>query len=210
MLSYLKEDQGDQNNQIQSNENLAEGDQSQAKQEYLMPSNNTALAKQGTMILMLLFAVGAGSVFLMVKKVVPAQAQAADTTQQTQIETAIAKLSGIKNNMNGKLDKIAEKIYSLSNVNQLATNDLVKNPFIHSSASSIGAADAQLTEQEHTKTVNYKLWSILQSDQGTCCMINNKLLYEGDKIDNMTVIKIGKKTVQLASEDETIVLRISQ
>lgn len=212
MLSYLKDDRdGQDKHQRSGDEQSDHVNQDQVGQdEYLMPSGNTTLARQGTMILIALFVVGAGAVFFMVKKVVPAQAEAADTTQHTKIESSIAKLNGIQTKMNGKLDQVAEKIYNLSNVKQLGEDDLLKNPFVHKTTSSFGVEKEIVNTKKEVKNINVKLWSIMESDQGRCCMINNKLLYEGDRIQGMTVVAIGKKTVQLQSEQGTILLRIAQ
>ena len=214
MLSYLKEDghlDRNKNQQVDADAGEAMQDQQEQDQnEYLMPADNTKMAKQGTLILVLLFVVGAAAVFLMIKKVVPSQAGAADESGNLQVESAIAKLTGIKDEMYSRLDQVAEKFQKFSTVNQVPAEGLVKNPFVHIGIVSRSEVEAEISEKAKSRQDKWKLWSIMESSQGRCCMINNKLLYEGDMIDNMKVVRIGTKGVELEGEGNQVVLRISQ
>jgi hypothetical protein len=212
MLSFLhenenKNDKGQTPQAPMANDNTPEADQ-----EFLMPASTSKSVKQSTIVLAVLFVVGAGVLFFMIKKTVPAEAAAADTTKDMQIETAIAKLSGIRSEMYGKLDQIADKFYQYSNVNQVSVDQLSKNPFIHVDAnpadiSKLGNVGITRPRPSNGK---WRLWSIMSGDQGACCMINNKLLYKGDSVNGMTVSYIGKNAVELTSNDQTLVLRMSQ
>ena len=55
-----------------------------------------------------------------------------------------------------------------------------------------------------------QLLSIMQSDQGNCCMINDRILYEGDSIRGFKVCRIGDSFVKLKYEDVEIVLKLSE
>ena len=47
------------------------------------------------------------------------------------------------------------------------------------------------------KAQNMQLLSIVQSDQGACCMIADNILRKGDSIDGFKVRQIGEDYVQL-------------
>ena len=46
-----------------------------------------------------------------------------------------------------------------------------------------------------------QLVSIMQTGQGNCCMINGKILYEGDSIQGFVVRQINDSFVKLDAED---------
>ena len=113
MLSFLHEDgNNDSGKQVQqpsvqnNTNNQAPAAADPAQQEFLMPANTGKKVKQSTLILVVLLAVGAAAVFFMIKQTVPRDASAEDSSQEIQIESAIAKLSGIRTEMYGKLDQI--------------------------------------------------------------------------------------------------------
>lgn len=213
MLSYLQEDsnkeQGIGGKKAEVG-NTSEMQNENVEQEYLMPADNTKFAKQGTLILIVLFLVGGASVFLMIKKVVPSHAEAADQTGNVQVQTAIAKLDIIRDQMYSKLDQVADKIYKFSSVEQVPSDALVKNPFVHVNLVSDNQTAQKYVQEKIKKQNRWKLWSIMESEQGRCCMINNKIYYEGDVIDNMTVVQIGQKAVVLEGGGDQMVLRMSQ
>ncbi len=65
-------------------------------------------------------------------------------------------------------------------------------------------------EQIRQKAKGMKLYSIMQSEKGTCCMIDNKILYEGDKIEDFEVKKISSDNVQLDMDSVQITLKMSK
>jgi hypothetical protein len=160
-------------------------------------------------LLTILIVAGAAVVWGMIKKTGPQEASAAANTEDMQVETAIAKLTGIRTEMYGKLDQIAEKFSHFSNVNQVSTDQLSKNPFVHANGYPGGTLIKGTTKKDD-KNTQWRLWSIMDSQQGLCCMINNKILYVGDSINGMTVSQIGKNAVELTSDQQSVILRISQ
>ena len=54
-----------------------------------------------------------------------------------------------------------------------------------------------------------KLYSVMKSEKGVCCMINNKILYEGDLVEEMTVKHIGDNNVTLELEGMEVLLKMS-
>lgn len=217
MLSFTHEDENKSsqpdNNVQDSSEQAMQSTQASDDQEYLMPVNMGKTVKQGTILLTVLIIAGAAVVWGMIKKTTPQEASAATNTEDLQVENAIAKLTGIRTEMYGKLDQIAEKFYQFSNINQVSVDQLSKNPFVHTSGYS-GAGLTKDSSQDMNKIgakkVQWRLWSIMDSQQGLCCMINDKLLYAGDSIDGMTISQIGKNAVELTSDQQSIVLRIAQ
>ena len=53
-----------------------------------------------------------------------------------------------------------------------------------------------------------ELISILESSKGNCCMIDDKLLYEGDSIGKFEVVKIKPDLVKLRSDNFEVVLKL--
>jgi hypothetical protein len=213
MLSFTHENE---NRNIQPDNNVQDSSEQNAQasdeQEYLMPANTGKTVKQSTILLTVLIIAGAAVVWGMIKKTVPQKALAATSTEDMQVENAIAKLTGIRTEMYGKLDQISEKFYQFSTVNQVSVDQLSKNPFVH----TFGYSDAGLTKGSSqdsgigAKKTQWRLWSIMDSQQGLCCMINDKILYVGDSIDGMIISQIGKNAVELTSDQKSIILRISQ
>lgn len=215
MLSFLHEDE--------NNKDLPEGisdaaeqgqedSQSAEEQEYLMPSTTSKTVKNSTILLTVLLVIGAAVVWAMIKKSVPREASASTGQEDAQIESAIAKLTGIRTEMYGKLDQVADKFYQFSNVNQVSADQLKKNPFIHVSGTSgqLPSIKGSGYKKQPKKKYHLRLWSIMDSQQGKCCMIDDKILYVGDSIDGMVVSQIGKNAVELTSDHQSIVLRMSQ
>ena len=213
MLSFLNENENNksQTEAVQDADNQSQkSDQaSEEEQDYLMPDNTGKSVKQSTVLLTVLIVAGAAVVWGMIKKTGPQDASAATKTEDMQVESAIAKLTGIRTEMYGKLDQIAEKFNHFSNVNQVSVDQLSKNPFVHANGYS-GGVSLKETSKKDGKNAQWRLWSIMDSQQGRCCMINDKLLYVGDSINGMIVSQIGKNAVELTSNQQSVILRISQ
>lgn len=217
MLSFMKED-GNQKTASESSK-LAETLNDVAEQEeiktedYLVPSASQKKVKYSTLILGVVFVVGVLSLFMMIKKSTPAQAQAGLSEQELKIESAIAKLTGSKTQMNGKMNDIVNMIASLSDVKQVQVDELKKNPFssrnaFKGSVSKPGFISNLVNKKSSSKGL--KLWSIMESDHEKSCMINGKILKENDTVESYTVEKIGNGFVDLVSDKTSLTLRIAQ
>jgi hypothetical protein len=113
--------------------------------------------------------------------------------------------------MYGKLDQVAEKFYQFSNIHQVSSDQLIKNPFIITSGVSGVIPSMKDKGYKTDKNKNHlRLWSVMESEQGRCCMIGDKILYVGDTIDGMVVNQIGKNAVELKSKTQSVILRMSQ
>jgi hypothetical protein len=130
------------------------------------------------------------------------------STEDAQIETAITRLTGIGAEMFNRMGEIVNKFYQFSDVQQVNVDELVKNPFEledrDSSLVTHRLPDAGLWAQGH----DMQLLSIMRSEQGNCCMIDDRILYEGDSIRDFKVRQIGDDTVSLQNGDVEVVLKL--
>ena len=76
---------------------------------------------------------------------------------------------------------------------------IVFGPFQTSAENISGVIRKQQIRQ---KAENLQLLSIMQSDRGKCCMIGNKILYEGEYIKDFKVRQIGDSFVKLEWDPE--------
>jgi preprotein translocase subunit SecG len=217
MLSYLRDP------------NLAElpaeqqaTDAPKHEQEYLTVATRRNAVRKSTTLLCVLFIIGLICLGVMIKKSAPKAAVAkTEDHEEKQIESAITRLTGIKSEMFNKMDEIMSKFYQFSDVFQVEVSHLRKNPFQlesfleslkANSANKDSQIDAEMIYKERIKqkAKGMKLYSIMQSQKGTCCMIDNKILYEGDKIEDFEVKKISLDNVQLELDGVEITLTLSK
>jgi preprotein translocase subunit SecG len=189
------------------------------KQEYLTTAGQGKNARRSTALLAVLFGIGILCLWFMIKKSVPAPAAASPgsgiNTQEAMIETAVARLTGIGTEMLGRIDEIVNKFYELSNAQQVQLNELVKNPFRHDpfAGSLLGDTDEKYSAADGGQSFmqqagNMQLLSIMKTDEGTCCMIDDKILREGEAIKGFKVRQIGSNFVKLEQNDFEIVLKL--
>lgn len=223
MLSFVKEN-GDEKDlqQDQSADHNDQQTQQGDQQDFLAPAANNKTVKQTTVMLMILFTIGAVCLWFMIKKTTPATAEAATNTEEVQIEIAIAQLTGIKTEMADSMGQIVEKFHQFSEVNQVAVSELKKNPFklemgfgmTQKAAADKSEFDAsrrmRLKEEVEEKAKQLKLWSIMASEKGGCCMINENILYKGDSVDDFTVTAVKERQVELESEGIVVILRMPE
>jgi preprotein translocase subunit SecG len=172
-------------------------------QDYLTVAAHGKRARKSTTVLIVLFIIGLLCLWFMIKKCAP-QAASATTTdmEETKVEAALARLTGLKSQVFSRMDEIVKKFYEFSGVQQVQVNELAKNPFALESfmediketptPKNISETDRAMIEQR-----NLKLLSIMRSDQGNSCMIGSKILCEGDSIQGFTVRQIGDSFVKL-------------
>ena len=200
-----------------TNPNGTQQEQEQ-EQEYLTVADKDESVRRSTMILAVLFAIGLLCLWFMIKKSTPQKVAAVVTsTEEAQIEAAITRLGGVKSEMFDRMDEIVKKFYDLSDVYQVQVNELVKNPFKRDlySGSATDFADTEeskLDSEQHLRELarSMQLFSIMRSERGNCCMIDDKILYEGDMIKGFSVDQIGDSFVKLKTEDTKIELKLSE
>ncbi len=183
------------------------------EQEYITVAAQDKKVRQSTIMLAVLFGVGLLCLFFMIKKSNPSAASASAVgLEELQIEKAIAQLTGVKSEMSNGLEKIVEKFYDFSDVQQKQIEKLAKNPFKYEKFWS----DIDKTSDTGTSEKNFNLQageleliSIIQTNGRNCCMISDKLLYEGDMIKGFIVEQINEKSVKLKSDGVEIELKLS-
>ena len=208
MLSFLKEQISSAS--AEQNKNTVDTEDGQ----YITVSATSENAKKSTMLLVGVFIVGVLVLLFMIKQSAPTEAKAsAESKEQENIELAIARLTGVRSEIYGRMDEIVNKFYEFSNVKQVNVNELTKNPFSEQLFAGTAAdiEDDQINPQSLAvqQAHEVQLLSIMQSDQGNCCMIDDKILYKGDKIKSFVIEEIGDDYVKLNSEDYQIVLRLT-
>ena len=210
--------------------------QGNAELGYITVASRGKNVRKTTYLLVVLFSIGALCLWFMIKKSGLGKAEAGTGAEESQIEVAIARLTGVKSEMFSRMDEILGKFYEFSNVRQVKASDLVKNPFklevllgqlkqVKEPQAESGG-DAEFLRQQMLKeqAKQMQLLGIMQSQQGYCCMINDRILYKGDLIRDFRVKEITDNTVELqwsssgqgsestaqAGEVETIILRLSE
>lgn len=211
MLNFMNENSKfDNDEEKESSQDQILNEQTNVEQiqdsDYLTTSVDKSNVKRSTMILAAIFAIGAGSILLMIKNVSPQSANAASSAKaENELDMAIARLSGIKAEIFQKMDSIAKKFDEFSNIEQVSVKQLRKDPFRSQYSSSLNSGKSS----EAQNSGGYLLLdSIIQSDDGNFCMIDGKVLKEGDIIDGYTIKAIEKNSVRLESDGDVKTLKI--
>ena len=135
---------------------------------------------------------------------------------------AIAKLGGVSSEISANMEKIVQKFYQFSNVQQVKVNELVKNPFVLEQFSGdikeMSEIDNFVINPETMINVQVKslqLISIMDviganGKSIRCCMINDKIVYEGGSIKNFIVSRIERDFVELESAGIKTILKLSE
>jgi hypothetical protein len=187
--------------------------------EYLTVASHGKRVRKTTTLLAVLFVIGLVCLVLMIKKSSPETASASGgTTDDTLVETAIARLTGVKTQMFSRIDEIVGKFYEFSDVPQVEVNELAKNPFeLETMSSNLNKSkenelDARALWQQQLRqnSKGMQLWSIMQTHQGNRCMIDDEILGEGDSIRGFKVTQIGDNFVKLESDGVFIELKLSE
>jgi len=230
MLSFLRDQSLEDlpaEKKMNTTADKAPGDGTEKSQEseYLTVAAQGKRVRKSTTLLAVLFIIGLLCLWFMIKKSTPKAASAtAGKTEDTLIETAIARLTGVKSAMFSRMDEIVGKFYEFSDVPQVKVNELAKNPFelettfltnLEEEPGAEGKGDeidANMLRQQQMrrKSQGLQLWSIMQSNQGNRCMIDDKILLEGDSIKGFKVRQIGDIFVKLESNGVEIVLKLSE
>jgi len=201
MLSFLKEGQlkplGGGEPELPANQAAGGG----AQGEYLTVAGHGQKLKQSTTLLVILFVVGTVGVWLMIRKAAPSQAAAAQKHNDVaEIESAVAQLHGMQNEVNAQMKSVTNRLNHLSQVGQVGVEDLRKNPFvIDATAEAAGttnqAQQQMLENQMRQKASALELWTISESPRGISCMINDKVLDTGEVINGFVVKDIRATSV---------------
>jgi preprotein translocase subunit SecG len=225
MLSFWR-DQGPQDILGQNVPDTAQG-QNQASgqaqdEQFMTVATRGKNVRKTTMLLAVFFVLGLVCLWLMIKKSAPPPAAAASTaTEESRIEMAMKRLFGARSEMFSRMDEIINKFYEFSDVQQVLTNELVKNPFeLRILLARIKKGLEQAPPQYDPELMRrleliqqaeaMRLLSIIKSDRGNGCMIDvaGKILREGDTIKDFEIRQIGDDSVKLMSGDVEVVLKL--
>jgi len=229
MLSFMREQDrdsslGTRRSTDTGHETPVTSDRSRATsdEKYVAIAARQKQVRKSTILLVGLFILGLLCLWFMIKKSAPPLSAVADSKggeEDTQIEMAIARLTGVRSEMFNRMGEIVKKFYEFSDVQQVNVYELVKNPFELKGA----IRESPLRDTEHVPlrlapprqvarepTHGMQLLSIIQSDQGNCCMIDDRILYEGDSIRGFKVRQISDSTVSLQSGNVEVILKLSE
>jgi preprotein translocase subunit SecG len=234
MLSFLRE-QGFEDSLLEEKGKSANGESKKhqssntsarpektQEQRYLTVAGQGKNVRRMTVFLVVLFVIGLLCLLFMIKKSVPRTATASSVgIEESQIERAISRLTGVGSDMFKRMDQIVKKFYEFSDVEQVRVNELVKNPFTlqifladseESSDSEEAAINAEMIRRQQLRqgTKDLQLLTICQMDEGYSCMIDDKILYEGDSIKGYKISQIGDSFVKLELEGVEVVLKMSK
>ena len=219
MMAFMR-GHGDDN--LESTKSVSSDDlqtQEDAQQRYLEVSNKKS--RRGTILLSIFFGVGLLGLLFMIKQSAPKLASANNTdVEEAQLESAISRITGVSNEMYGRMDEIVNKFYEFSEIDQIEVDELIKDPFEYDLFSAgndmIGLGDSNfdaklLREQRlREETKNMQLLSIMRSGSKNCCMIDGEVLYKGDIIKGLRVTNIFDDRVSLEAKGLEITLKLSE
>jgi hypothetical protein len=222
MMDFLKQNGGGDLDKLDTRGNGAIDAELGSDSSFVTTTSREKSIKNGTIIFIAVFCVSLGCLWFMIKKTTPQAASAKTSSEDSmQIENAIAKVTGTKAEFFQGIDNVVNKFNEFSNVLQVKVNELQKNPFEHQKYNSAAfsfeqeqmesAADRQQAIKntlEHGVT-GMQLLSIMKSLKGNNCMINDKMLSNGDTIDGWQVVKITDTSVELSAQGMQKTLKIS-
>jgi preprotein translocase subunit SecG/FtsZ-binding cell division protein ZapB len=222
MLSFLKEQEIKDSFTQQMPKSGKRDPAKDTQQEYLTVAAKSKNVRKSTIMLAVLFAIGLLCLCFMIKKSSPKKASAdVVSAEETQIETAIAQLTGVRAEMFDRMDEIVRKFYEFSDVLQVEVDELLRNPFElemflaslqnKSKGDENFDIDAEMLRQQQLRqqAKGMQLLCIMQSEKGKCCMVNDHILYVGDSIEAFKVTHIGDNLVKLESEDTEVILKLT-
>ena len=177
-------------------------------QEFLTVAANGKSLRRSTTLVVALVVVGVLCLLVMIRRSQPQAASGAPGQgDQAKIEAAISRLTGVRSEMADRMGEIVDKFNAFSDVAQVRVGELVKNPFeeeggapdLSTQVVTDAAQDqSDLTRRMEQQARTLKLLSIMRSDQGNSCMINDQILGRGETIAGFTVVEIGTNSVELA------------
>jgi len=130
MLSFMRDQQGGNQNPVSQAQAGTDSTAQAGTQDYLTVSGKTKRTRQSTLAVIVMFVVGLVALGIMVKKSQPRAASAAPAkSEESQIEAAISRLTGVSSEMTNRMDQIVQKFHEFSAVVQVAVDELAKNPF---------------------------------------------------------------------------------
>ncbi|MHC4456790.1 MAG: hypothetical protein ACYS0I_06800 [Planctomycetota bacterium] len=209
MLSFLREQELEDSSEQKVTAGEVRPDNTGEKQqkEYLTVAAQNKNVRKTTILLAALFGIGMLCLWFMIRKTVPQTASASSSSgvsaEQAQIEKAISKLTGVRSEMFMGIQRIVKKFYEFSDVQQVQVHELIKNPFNEEIFLGKISETSDIKEKNldsvglQQEAKNLHLLCIMSTDSGNCCMIDDKVLFEGDSIKGFKVRQISDSFVKL-------------
>ena len=217
MLSFLQESENENTQDVNPKASGfgSQGFADDVESEYIQPVSQDKNLRKTTMMFATFFVIGLVGLWLMITKSSPGTASAKINSEEDALITqAIADFTGTSPESETKMKTVVTKFYEISDIHQVPIGDLVKNPFeqdlYEDNTAGSGALDTELlnTQELTRRAEKFELLSIMKSEQETCCVIDDSLLYEGDTIQGFIVAKIDSDVVELKSAGMSIFLRM--
>ena len=179
-------------------------------------------AMQGAnLLLAALFAAGIGGVYLLSLRQGPAEASAQERQTEVQVDTALARLSA-GSVAQTKAKVLVDAFYYQASQRQIPVEDLWGNPFLFTPPQRPEPTTKPADEKPKrpipgenpsgpdplAEARKLSLQSVLMGTDGRKAMISNNLLGEGQVIRGWTVQTIESRTVVLAREGKTYILKM--
>ena len=203
-------------------------------QEYLTVAANSKSLRRSTILVAILVAMGLAGLGYMIRQSRPQAASGQTSAQEeNKIELAISRLTGVSSEMVSRMDEIVSKFYEFSDVFQVGVGELAKNPFEAEILAGAIQEEVRTTQDDTERAAlirrerlkkqasALKLLSVMRSENGNACMINDRILHQGDTIEGFSITRIGGDSVLLTlqtdeagqaveTEDLTILLKLAQ
>jgi hypothetical protein len=212
MLSFMREQE---TANTSDHSPAGTGPRNSEPQEFLTVAANRKSLRRSTIVVSILVAVGLICLMMMIRKSQPQAASARQAREDEQkIEAAISRLTGARSEIVDRMDEIVQKFYEYSDVFQVKVGELVKNPFETEgymkglrretvvADDSHGRAELARRQRMQQQAGTLQLLSIMRSEAGHSCMINDRILREGQTIEGFTISQIGSHFVELVWSPE--------
>ena len=205
---------GSDNSKAVASEGTSDLNEQSQNDEYLTVTARKQQVFKGTILLAVLFGAGLVCLFLMIKSSSPQSASASldtMTPEEAKIEAAIVQFTDAKSEMFGKTDQMIQQLNKFSDIPQVKTGELVKNPFRMERYWGNQEEILKTFESDTNGGVDdLQLLSIMKSNNSNCCMIDDKILYEGDSINGFEVRTISSNSVTLCKGEKEVILRLTE
>jgi len=217
MLSFMRDQGGGDPSTRQSKGSEPQGGHASddGAQEFLTVATNRSKLRKSTILVAILVAIGLVCLWFMIHKSQPQAASAKQADEETRLEAAIGRLTGVSSEMVDKMDRIVKKFYEFSDVFQVQVSELVKDPFKAQvfakeieqevlASEDVGIQAALIRQQRaRERAGTLQFLSVMESDNGNACMINDRILREGDEIKGFLIKRIGSDFVDLLWQDDS-------
>ncbi len=173
-------------------------------------------------VLVVLFAAGIGSVYLLSLRSGRPTASAAEQIAEAEVDAALDQLDAANNEKAEETSAVVDTFYFEAKQRQIPLGNLETNPFIYEApgqgADLLGTdakmenlAEIQRREELESRMQavrGLKLQSVLMGSDGARAMISNNLVAEGQTVNGWTVKSIQPRQVILTCQDREYVLKL--